>query len=526
MRITVLAIHRDKPRTRIDFQCETCGIRDSGLWNDLRRRGCPKCGRRRGAEARKHSYDYVKGFFADLGIELLSKEYKNSKSKLRVRFSCGCEGKISFNSAQRGDRCGNCAPNARVTIEDYRDLAQKHGGRILTMAQTTTQPSEWKCRKKGHPPFWRSYSVISKNNFCPECSDGLSERICRAAATQLFGVPFKKSPLPLQDVQGVGGRRLVFDAYNASLKLAVEHNGLQHYQPVRFGSKTENEAVAAFRKQQEHDNRRRAYCKAKGITLIEVPELGRKTKVEDLKQFIREEYLKAGFRLPENFDQVNLDLDAHHLTTTAEEMWERVLKRVRETRYTLRSVNYPGANGRLSLVCRNNHPYNPRVARFLKGDSCRRCLIQTLSIPVVALALGPTARKTSFPTTRVFDSIEDCAKALGASSTSVRIVVQGRGNTSMGFGVARITPEQAALFRGSKVELERFCRAKWPSPETYDKQEGSRRKLSKPVECSDGREFPSRTAAAKALGVTEAAIYHAAKTGLPCRGLRIREKCV
>ena len=99
--ITVLAIHRDKPRTRIDFRCDTCGVEDSALWNDLRRRGCPKCGRRRAAEARRHTCDYIRNYLADLGIELLSKAYKDSKSKLHVRFRCGCEGDASDRSAIR-----------------------------------------------------------------------------------------------------------------------------------------------------------------------------------------------------------------------------------------------------------------------------------------------------------------------------------------------------------------------------------------------------------------------------------------
>ena len=520
--ITVLAIHRDKPRTRIDFRCDTCGVEDSALWNDLRRRGCPKCGRRRAAEARRHTCDYIRNYLADLGIELLSKAYKDSKSKLHVRFRCGCEGDASFNSIQRGVSCGNCAPNARVTIEDYRELARSHGGKILTMAQTTTQPSQWKCAKKSHPLFWRAYNVIKRNTFCPECNALLSERICRAAASQLFGVSFKKTKL--RGVRGVGGRPLELDAYSKSLKLAIEHNGQQHYRPVRFGNQTQRDAERCFYKQQEHDRRRREFCRTSGITLIEIPELGKMTMIDDLREFIRTECQKANFQLPSGFDQVQLKFDARHLPTTSGQIWKRVIIRVKKLGYTLKTRNYPGANGRLSLLCRYSHVYAPRVAPFLKGHTCRRCLIQKLSIPVVALALGPMAAKGSYPTARVFDSIEDCAKALGASSTSVRIVVKGQGNSSMGFGVARITQEQAMRFHESSEELERFCRVKWPSPESYDRQDGSRKRISKPVQFSDGRVFPSKTAAAKALGVTEAAIYHAVRTGNPCRGLSVREK--
>ena len=517
--ITVRAIHYEKPTTRVSFLCDVCGFEgNKGLWNDLRRRGCPECGRRRSANAQKLTFDYVEKYFADKGATLLSREYKNSKTKLHVLFECGCEGAITFNSFQNGERCGNCRPNARVTIADYHQLAALHGGSLVAAAATTNQPAKWKCRKPHL--FSRPYSNIQQSGtFCPDCSKGLSERICKAAAEQLFGVSFKKIPLP--GVRGIGGRNLVFDAYSEPLKLAIEHNGPQHYRPVRFGNQTEFVAVNCFIKQQEHDRRRREFCRASGITLIEVPELGKWIKTEDLKEFIRSECQRANFKLPDGFNRVHLRLDAHHLATTAEEMWERVLKRVREIDYTLKTANYPGANGRLSLLCRNSHEYKPRVANFLDGYTCRRCLIQQRAVTVVVLASGAKAKNRGYASACVFDTIEDCAKAIGTSSNNVRIVAKGRGNSCMGFGVVQITQAQAKCFRESRESLVNFCRMKWPSPETYDRQDGSRKRLSKAVVLSDGRRFPSKAAAARALGVTMAAVAFAVRKGSQCQKLRI-----
>ena len=381
------------------------------------------------------------------------------------------------------------------------------------------QQAKWKCRK-GHD-FARPYSNIQQSDtFCPICSEGLSERICRAAAEQLFGTPFPKTKL--RGVRGVGGRYLELDAFSESLKLAIEHNGFQHYQPVRFGNQTEALAAKCFCKQQEHDRRRREFCRANGITLIEVPALGRLTRTEDLKDFIRAECRKAHFVLPEHFDRVHLKLDAHHLATTAEEMWERVLKRILEVGYTLRTLNYPGANAQLKLICRNGHDYAPKLASFLRGAKCQRCLIQQRAAPVVVLPFGAKAERGGYGSARVFDTIQECAKALRANPNSVRTVAKGRGNSCMGFGVAQITPAQAKSFRDNEERLFEFCRAKWPSPERYDHQDGSREALSKPVMFSDKRTFPSKAAAAKALGVTKAAIYYAVRKGTVCCGVRIK----
>ena len=202
-------------------------------------------------------------------------------------------------------------------------------------------------------------------------------------------------------------------------------------------------------------------------------------------------------------------------------MWARVLKRVREIGYTLKTANYPGANGRLSLLCGSDHEYAPRLASFLRGHTCRRCLIHQRSVPVVILALGAKAGKGDYVSARVFDTIEDCARAIGMSSNNVRIVAKGRGNSCMGFGVARISRAQAKCFRESRESLIDFCRSKWPSPETYDKQDGSRKRLSKAVVLSDGRAFPSKAAAGRALGVSMEAVAHAVRTGRKCRGFTV-----
>lgn len=518
-RITVLTVHREKPRTRVTFQCDDCGFEDTGSWNDLRRRGCPECGRKRGAESHRLSYDAVKSHLAQKGIQLLSTEYKNNKTKLLVRFECGCEGRINFNALEDGQRCGDCRPNARVTIEDYRALEALHRITLVDMPATASDPAEWNCRVCG--PFSRPYSNMKQSGTaCPHCSEGFSERICRAVAELLFCRPFKKTPL--RAVRGVGGRPLHLDAYCESLKLAVEHNGTQHYRPVRFGNQTGADAAICFRKQQEHDRRRREFCQTTGITLIEVPELGRRTRMEDLKEFIRAECQKSDFKLPEGFDQVHLKLDAHHLATTTEEMWARVLSRVGELGYTLKTTNYPGANGQLLLLDSTGHEYRPRLASFLRGHKSRRDLIKQRAVPVVVLPLGAKTGTGDYASARVFDTIQDCAKTLKTNPNSVRTVAKGRGNSCNGFGIAQITPAQGKSFRESAEALIEFCRAKWPSPERYDRQDGSRKALSKPVMFSDGREFSSKSAAGRALGVSAAAVAHAVRTGKKCRGFIVR----
>lgn len=59
----------------------------------------------------------------------------------------------------------------------------------------------------------------------------------------------------------------VFDD-QGNIDFLIEYQGIQHYQPKdKFGG------VAGLRKQQFNDMRKRQYCQAHGITLIEIPYL-------------------------------------------------------------------------------------------------------------------------------------------------------------------------------------------------------------------------------------------------------------
>ncbi len=62
-----------------------------------------------GFVTKKLTYDFVKEQFEEEGYTLLSKEYKNSKTKLFFTCPKGHEGSASWNSWQSGHRCAICA---------------------------------------------------------------------------------------------------------------------------------------------------------------------------------------------------------------------------------------------------------------------------------------------------------------------------------------------------------------------------------------------------------------------------------
>ena len=61
--------------------------------------------------------------------------------------------------------------------------------------------------------------------------------------------------MKVKEMRGLRGGSLELDLYNEFLKLAIEHNGLQHYKPVKFGNQTKLEAVEQFQRHLSNQHR-------------------------------------------------------------------------------------------------------------------------------------------------------------------------------------------------------------------------------------------------------------------------------
>lgn len=84
------------------------------------------------------------------------------------------------------------------------------------------------------------------------------------------------------------------DGYEASLGIAFEHHGRQHYEEDPFFSNTP-ERLAAI---QKRDAEKVAKCKANGVVLIVVPEVVGITPLENLADFIVNELKRNGIKTP------------------------------------------------------------------------------------------------------------------------------------------------------------------------------------------------------------------------------------
>lgn len=81
-----------------------CGNKRQCELRTLRVSNCAECRNRKATL----DYEQIKQYFSSQGCELLEKEYKNARTKLRYKCVCGNESYIVYDSFKRGNRCKNC----------------------------------------------------------------------------------------------------------------------------------------------------------------------------------------------------------------------------------------------------------------------------------------------------------------------------------------------------------------------------------------------------------------------------------
>jgi len=121
----------------------------------------------------------------------------------------------------------------------------------------------WKCKECGHE-WCESIANRNRGNGCPVCKISKGEKLI----SQLLDMHniFYIAQITFDDLRGIGGRLLSYDFYVPTLNLLIEYQGLQHEHYCEGFHKSKN----AFKKQHEHDLRKREYAKNNDIELLEI----------------------------------------------------------------------------------------------------------------------------------------------------------------------------------------------------------------------------------------------------------------
>ena len=120
--------------------------------------------------------------------------------------------------------CAVCSGRCRLTLTQMRAYARELGGKCMSKAYINNEtPLHWRCAE-GHK--WKAKpGHVLQGHWCPICSGGVSERICRAILESITSVWFPKArPKWLKNGRG---NQMEPDGYAPSLGVAFEYQGHQ-----------------------------------------------------------------------------------------------------------------------------------------------------------------------------------------------------------------------------------------------------------------------------------------------------------
>ena len=156
-------------KQKLNYICPN-GHRNSMIWGSFQQgHRCPDCYNNTRKGFTKMVTESIREEFNKEGYTLLTKEYRNTKQKLRYICPNGHERTITYDSWRAGSRCKLCVnKNVRHTIEYVRAGFEEAGYILLTKEyKNCSQKLEYICTE-GHTNSM-SWNAWRKGARCPDC---------------------------------------------------------------------------------------------------------------------------------------------------------------------------------------------------------------------------------------------------------------------------------------------------------------------------------------------------------------------
>lgn len=337
----------------------------SGTW-------CPKCAIVTNSQRQQRTIADLKARATEMGGQCLSDTLSSPTTKVRWRCNLGHEWEATPQSVVGAKnwcpRCGKDQNDKRLDemrptkLDALKKIAVERGGECLSDKYLKQNSHlNWRC---GNGHEWKAKPAnILQGTWCPVCSARLGERICREFFEQLFQTEFPKAKP--EWLRSETETLLELDGYSEALSIAFEHHGTYHYEVIPPFSPT----PAALKKRQATDELKKTICKARGVVLIEIPEVPTLTSIEHLKSLIINECSKQNRSIPRAEVEVNLT-NAYKPTLPYAELIQIAI----ENQGELISPSFLGWSTPLIWRCANNHEWSSSPSSVLYQKSwCPYC---------------------------------------------------------------------------------------------------------------------------------------------------------
>ncbi len=161
-------------KTLMKYECN-CGnkkINYISFGSFKQGRRCKKCGYKKVAAKRKHTFKFVYNYFKERDCKLLETEYIGVHTKMKYRCNCGNPSicKISFGNFQQGQRCMKCGGREKPTFEFVQRYFEDRDCELFeTEYKNCDTPMKYRC-KCGNKKCKITFYNFKKGQKCTECA--------------------------------------------------------------------------------------------------------------------------------------------------------------------------------------------------------------------------------------------------------------------------------------------------------------------------------------------------------------------
>ena len=192
---------------------------------------CPYC-------AGKYNVDIgvVESIVKSKSGTIIGGSVKNSRDRLRIKCENDHIWDIAYFNLKNGRWCPVCAGKSKLSINIAKQIAKQRGGKCLSTSYgDSSQILLWYCNTC--ESTWESNlsNIKHHNKWCPLCSTRKSEKSVYQILKPIFSdlLSHYRKFSWLKNLNN-----LELDFYVPSLKLAIEYDGKQHFEPIEyFGGK-------------------------------------------------------------------------------------------------------------------------------------------------------------------------------------------------------------------------------------------------------------------------------------------------
>jgi len=209
------------------------------------------------------TYDFINKEIIQNGYKLLSEKYINSKTKLKVECSEGHQYYVTYNNFYKGSRCPICYNKIRVNVKRFsydfiKSQIEKEGYKLLSKEYKNANTKLKVECSEGHQ-YYVKYGNFQQRKRCPICYDietySQAEKDCLDIVRQIIPDKNVIENDRTQIVNPKTGRYLELDIYIPSLNKAIEFNG-EYWHKSNYSKFKDNQKIKQ--------------CKKRGIDLLTI----------------------------------------------------------------------------------------------------------------------------------------------------------------------------------------------------------------------------------------------------------------